>query len=56
MAVLPPLSVVAVIVALPADTPVTVPPLTDAVPVLLLDQLTVLLVAFDGDMVAVNAT
>ena len=55
VAVLPPSCVVTVMVALPTATPVTKPELltvaTDVLPEL---QLTVLLVAFEGETVAVN--
>ena len=50
-----PLEVRAVIVAVPADTPVTVPLETVATEELLVDHVTVLFVAFDGDTVAVKA-
>ena len=48
VAVLPPLLVVTVIVALPAPTKVTVPPLTFATLSLLLDHLTLLSAALSG--------
>src|SRR5687767_5578428 len=55
VAVLPPSCVVTVIVALPAATPVTRPLLlTVATEELLVDHVTVLFVALEGDTVAVN--
>src|SRR4051794_15394156 len=55
VAVLAPSCVVTVIVALPAATPVTRPLLfTVAMAALLVDQDTVLLVALEGETVAVN--
>ena len=44
------------IVAVPAATPVTVPALTVAILVLLLDQLTFLFVALDGEIVGISVT
>ena len=54
VAVLPPLTVVTVIVALPGDTATTVPSLTLATPLSLLDHLTLLSVASDGSTLAVR--
>lgn len=54
MAVLLPSAVVAVIVVCPAATPVTTPLLTVAILASPVDQVTVLLVAFGGSMVAVS--
>ena len=47
-----PLCAVAVIVAVPALLPITLPPETVAILVLLLDQVIDLFVAFDGDTLA----
>jgi hypothetical protein len=57
VAVFPPSSVFTVIVAVPAELPVTTPTeLTIATTVLLLDHLTALLVAFDGATIAVSVS
>jgi len=56
VAVLPPSFVRAIMVAVPAATPVTVPPLTVAMPVLLLTQVTSLSVAVAGRTVAVRVS
>jgi len=56
VAVLLPSWVVTVIVAVPAALPVTVPPFTVAMPVLLLDQVTVLFVALLGATVATSVS
>ena len=55
-AVLLPSTDVAVIVAWPAATPVTTPPLTVATLESLVDQVTFLFVALDGEIEAVNVT
>ena len=53
-AVLFPSSVVTVMVALPSAIPVTVPLLTAAIPGLSLDQVTFLLVALSGVIIALS--
>ncbi len=56
VAVLPPSTVATVIVAVPAATAITTPFVTVATEGLLLDQVTSLLVASDGSIVAINVS